>query len=100
MADKELVPCTTMFSNGTEYMWFIEQWCDRCTRFRKGYCRVFRMTEKARYDEKYFPYDQLMDYKKYAGKACKRFTEEKQTRTRHAQQIPGQMEMEMISDDA
>lgn len=44
----KLIPCKTMFSNGTEYQWFLEHQCDQCTRFRKGYCRTFRMMEKAR----------------------------------------------------
>ena len=91
----ELIPCNTMFSNGTEYEWFLEHNCDRCTRFRKGYCRTYRRTEMARFDEKYFPYDDLMDYKGYAGKVCKRFTEEKQTRKNNAKQIDGQIQMEV-----
>lgn len=94
----ELIECKTMFSNATEYMWFIEHNCDRCTRFRKGYCRTYRMTEKARLDEKHFPYSDLMDYKGYAGKVCKRFTTEKSAVVRHMKQIEGQIEMEMMTD--
>lgn len=92
----KLIPCKTMFSNGSEYMWFLEHQCDQCTRFRKGYCRTFRMMEKARWDEKYFPYDDLMDYEKYAGKKCKRFTTEKPVRKGYARKpVPGQVEMEL-----
>lgn len=91
----ELIECKTMFSNGTEYEWFLEHNCFRCVRFRKGYCRTYRMTEKARWDEKYFPYDDLMDYKGYGGKECKRFTTEKQNVVRHKKQIKGQMEMKL-----
>lgn len=89
----EMIECKTMFSNGTEYEWFLENQCFRCTRFRKGYCRTYRMTEKARLDEKYFPYDDLMDYKGYGGKACKRFTTEKLRVVRHVKQVEGQIEM-------
>lgn len=97
MAD-ELVPCTHMFSNGSEYEYFIEKNCENgCTRFRKGYCRVFRMTEKARFDPKYFPYDALMEYEHYAGKYCKRYTTEKPIRTRHQKQIEGQICIEQLS---
>ena len=53
------------------------------------------MTEKARWDEKYFPYDDLMDYKGYGGKECKRFTTEKQKVIRHAKQAEGQIKMEV-----
>ena len=91
----ELIECKTMFSNGTEYEWFLERNCFQCTRFRKGYCRTYRMTEKARWDEKYFPYDDLMDYKGYGGKECKRFTTEKHAVVRHRKQIEGQIEMEV-----
>lgn len=89
----ELIECKTMFSNGTEYEWFLEHQCFRCTRFRKGYCRTYRMTEKARWDEKYFPYDDLMDYKRYGGKECKRFTTEKPAVVRHRKQVEGQVKM-------
>ena len=52
--------------------------------------------EKARWDEKYFPYDDLMDYEKYAGKECKRFTTEKPVRKGYARKpVPGQVEMEL-----
>lgn len=91
----ELVECKHMFSNGSEYEWFIEHNCDRCTRFKKGYCRTFRMTEKARWDEKYFPYSDLMEYEQYAGKVCKRFTTEKPIKKWHRKQIDGQMEMKL-----
>lgn len=91
----ELIKCETMFSNGTEYEWFLETQCFRCTRFRKGYCRTYRMTENARWDEKYFPYDDLMDFKGYGGKACKRFTTEKPKVARNSKQIEGQIKMEI-----
>ena len=94
----KLIECTTMFSNGSEYEWFLEHNCFRCTRFRKGYCRTYRMTEKARWDEKYFPYADLMDYEGYGGKECKRFTDEKQTRVRRPKQLDGQIEMEVTAD--
>ena len=51
------------------------------------------MMEKARWDEKYFPYDALLDYKGYGGKVCKRFTDEKLSRKRNAKQIDGQINL-------
>lgn len=95
----ELIECKTVFSNGTEYEWFLENQCFQCTRFRNGCCRIYRMIEKARWDEKYFPYDDLMDYRKYAGKDCKRFTTEKPKVVRHGKQVEGQMAMEMFKDE-
>lgn len=97
MADG-LVPCTSMFSNGSEYEWFIENNCENgCTRFRKGYCHVFQMTEKARFDPKCFPYDALMEYEHYAGKYCKHFTTAIPTRKRKPKQIEGQICIEQLS---
>ena len=93
MAD--LIECKSVFSNGTEYCWFIEHQCDRCTLYRNGRCRTFRRMEMARLDEKYFPYSDLMDYKEYAGKVCKRFTTEKPGKKWHRHEIKGQMEMEI-----
>lgn len=88
----EQIECKTMFSNGTEYEWFLEHQCFRCARFRKGYCRTYRMTEQARWDEKYFPYDDLMDFKGYGGKTCKRFTTDI-VRNRKQKQVEGQIRM-------
>ena len=91
----ELIECKTMFSNGTEYEWFLEHQCFQCTRFRKGSCRIYRRTEDARFDEKYFPYDDLMDYKGYGGKACKQFTTERPKVIWHRKQMDGQIMMEV-----
>lgn len=57
------------------------------------------MTEKARWDEKYFPYSDLMDYKQYGGKECKRYTTERQTRTHTTKPIAGQIAMEVSGDE-
>lgn len=96
MADG-LVPCTRMFSNGSEYEWFIENNCmNGCTRFRKGYCRIFRMTEKARFDPKYFPYDALLQYERYAGMECKHYTTAIPSRKRKPKLIEGQLTMEQL----
>lgn len=90
-----LQECKHMFSNATEYMWFLEHQCELCTRFRKGYCRTFRMTEKARWDEKYFPYEDLLEHPRYAGKYCKRFTTEKPVKKWQRKQVKGQTQMEL-----
>lgn len=93
-ATETWVKCTTMFSNGTEYEWFIEHYCMKCARYRKGYCRTYRRTEQARWDEKYFPYEDLLDHTRYAGKACKRFTEELPKVERHRKQVEGQVSVD------
>lgn len=89
----ELTECKSVFSNGTEYMWFLENQCERCTRFRNGRCRIYSAIEQARWDENCFPYADLMDYKGYAGKECKRFTTEKPAVQRQRKQIDGQIRM-------
>lgn len=76
MADGDLIPCKRVFSNGTEFEYFIETQCEKCTRFRKGRCRIYNACWKARWDNKYFPFNDLLDYEGYAGKKCKRFTDE------------------------
>ena len=53
---------------------------------------------KARFDEKYFPYDDLLDIKGYAGKVCKRFTDEKLPRA-HRQKPPEQLEGQLTMED-
>lgn len=90
----ETIPCTRMFSNGTEYEWFIETQCANCKRFRKGRCRVYNACEDARFDSSRFPYDDLLDYAEgYAGKLCRHFTDQPIQRTRHETPIDGQMEL-------
>ena len=96
----ELIECTSVFSNGTEYMWFLEHQCERCTRFRNGHCRTYRMIEQARWDEKCFPYADLMDHQKYAGKVCKKFTDEKPVKKWHRHEVEGQTEMECVSNES
>lgn len=89
----DTVPCTRIFSNGTEFEWFIEHNCERCTRFRNGKCKVYRACQLARWDETKFPYEYLLDYASgYAGKECKLFTEEPIKRHRRkVKQIEGQV---------
>ena len=65
-----------MFSNGSEYEWFLDRYCFNCTRFRNWHCRILRKIEMARWiGEKSFPFDDLLDYEVYAGKVCKSFTD-------------------------
>ena len=91
----KLIPCKHPFSNGSEYMWFLENQCGLCTRYRNGRCRVYNRIEDARWDESMFPYDDLLDYEQYAGKACKRFTTEPQKHANHRREIDGQIVMEV-----
>ena len=92
----ELIECKTMFSNGSEYEWFLETQCFKCSRYRQGYCRIYNACEDARFDESRFPYSDLMDFKGYGGKTCKSFTTEKLTR--HRTVLKGQMSMEAEDD--
>ena len=72
------IPCEHIFSNGTEFGWFMETQCWRgCTRYRNDHCRVLNAIYKAMIDEKYFPYDDLLDFEGYGGKCCKHYTTEK-----------------------
>ena len=87
----ETIPCKHMFSNGTEFEWFIETHCEKCKRFRKGLCRVFIACCDARYDSNRFPYDDLLDYASgLGGKACKHFTDKPIERKRNKLPIDGQ----------
>jgi len=53
----------------------------------------------ARFDEKYFPYDDLLDIKGYGGKVCKKFTDEKISRHQRPQkQLEGQISMEEVME--
>lgn len=90
-----------MFSNGTEFEWFIEKQCEKCTKFRKGRCKTFRALCDARFDESRFPYESLLDFAGgYAGKRCKAFTDEPIQRKRHNKPIAGQFTLESEVNDA
>ena len=71
------IPCEHIFSNGTEFMLFMETQCWRgCTRYRNEKCRVLNAIHNAMFEEKYFPYDDLLDFEGYGGKICKHYTTE------------------------
>ncbi len=89
----ELVECTTIFSNGTEYEWFIEHNCESCTRFRNWQCAIIHRIENARFDETLFPYEHLLEYKGYAGKKCKEWSNE--PIKRHRKNVKGQISMDI-----
>ena len=89
----EPVPCTRIFSNGTEFEFFIEIQCAKCFRFRNGKCRIFNACMDARYDASKFPYSDLLEFEHYAGKRCKSFTDKPLERKRRNVQIVGQIEM-------
>ena len=91
----ELVECKHIFSNGSEYMWFLEHNCDNCTRFRNGHCRIYNRLELSRFDESVFPYSDLMEHEQYSGKVCKSFTTEPRTIKRHRKEVEGQTEIEI-----
>ena len=90
----ELIDCTTMFSNGTEYEWFIEHNCESCSRFRNWQCAIVHKLENARFDETQFPYESLWDFKgHYGGKKCKEWSN--QPIKRHRRNVKGQIAMEL-----
>ena len=89
----ETVPCESVFSNGTEFEWFVENQCEKCTRFRNEKCRIFRACCAAMWDISKFPYDDLLDFKGgYAGKLCKNFTKEPIKRSRRVHNPKGQLD--------
>ena len=67
----ELIPCKHIFSNGSEFEWFIETQCMKCKRLRNGKCRIYNACLDAQYDSSKFPYDDLLDY---AGGMAMRLT--------------------------
>jgi hypothetical protein len=86
----ELVPCKHIFSNGTEFEFFIETQCEKCKRFRNGKSKIYNACWEARYDEKKFPFKYLLEYECYAGKRCKMFTDKPIERKRREHIIEGQ----------
>lgn len=88
-------PCKHVFSNGTEYEWFLSNNCYRCTRYRNGKCRVFNALENARWDESLFPFADLAETKITHTKFCIRMTTDKPKRIRNKKQIEGQTEIEV-----
>lgn len=72
------VPCKSMFSNGTEYEFFLERQCFKCKRFRNWHCKILNEIEEARFlGEERIPFDDLMEWDGgFGGKTCKSFTTE------------------------
>lgn len=90
----ELIPCKTMFSNGTECEWFIETQCLKCTKWRQERCKIYRAIQDARIFPDRFPYEYLLDYAGgYAGKRCKEYSDIPKVYKRHDKPIPGQYEL-------
>ena len=91
---QKLIDCTTMFSNGSEYEWFIEHNCESCKRFRNWQCAIVHRLENARFDETQFPYEHLWDFNNgLAGKKCKEWSNE--PIKRHRKNIKGQIAMDI-----
>ena len=90
----EMIPCKTMFSNGTECEWFIETQCLKCTKWRQERCKIYRAIQDARIFPDRFPYEYLLDYAGgYAGKRCKEYSDIPKVYKRHDKPIPGQYEL-------
>lgn len=69
----EWVDCKSPFSNGTEFMLFIEGCC-KCSYYRNSTCKILNKCYEAQFDISKFPYEWLLDHIKYGGKKCKRKT--------------------------
>ena len=96
----EMIPCTSPFSNGTEFEWFIETQCERCTRLRNGQCRVYKACWYAYYgDMDKFPYNDLLEYKQYAGKKCKHWTDKPIEKKRKEHIIKGQISFSELNNE-
>lgn len=92
----EKIPCKSMFSNGTEYMLFLETQCFKCTRYRNGHCRIYNRTQEAMFlGEKVFPFSDLSEWRGLGGKTCNSFTDEPIPRKpRVRKPLKGQMVIE------
>ena len=88
-----LIDCKSVFSNGTEYMWFIEHNCDTCKRFRNWQCSIVHQIENAMLDESLFPYDKLWDFEGCVGKRCKEWSDVPIKRQRR--NVKGQTRMDI-----
>lgn len=90
MADT--IPCERIFSNGSEFEWFIETQCEKCTRFRNEQCRIYRACCAAMWDTSKFPYSDLLDFKDgVGGKLCKSFTTEPIKKKKKVHNCNGQL---------
>lgn len=85
------VPCKTPFSNGTEFQIFLDKCCT-CTKYRNEKCRIIIACYKAMFDQKHFPFDDLLEWENhYGGKFCKHYTTEHRTVRRKPKQTTGQI---------
>lgn len=93
MNTSEWKDCTKIFSNGTEFEFFLGDQCGECKRYRNDHCRILNRCYKAMFDPSVFPYEDLLDHEKYANKRCKHRTTEPVVRKRMRKQFPGQITM-------
>ena len=89
---KEWVECTAPFSNGTEFMLFIDG-CLNCSYYRNSKCKILNKCFEAQHDISKFPYEYLLDHYKYGGKRCKRKTTEQLKRHRKIRDTKNQLKM-------
>lgn len=92
----EWVDCKHLFSNGTEFEWFLDTQCfNGCKLFRNGKCRIYNAICYAMIDKNKFPYDDLLENAKwYAGMKCKSYTTEAH-RSHTRRPIRGQIALEL-----
>ena len=96
----ETIECKHTFSNGTEFEFFQETQCAGCKRYRNDHCKVLNACYRAMWDKDAFPYSDLLDYKGYGGKKCKRRTTDPlTTHKRTRKQISGQMTLDCMIGD-
>ena len=64
------------FSNGTEYMMFLEHYCERCKQ--NSGCSILKRMDIACFDETQFPNEELLEVRDENGKVisyhqCQKF---------------------------
>lgn len=88
----EWVDCKHIFSNGTEFMIFVDQ-CADCSYYRNDHCKILNRCYMAQWDESYFPYEWLLEHVKYGGKRCKRFTTKPLEKHKHINPLQTKLEI-------
>jgi len=100
MVKGKTIPCESIFSNGTDFEWFIEHNCERCKRYRNGRCKVFSACCAAMWDKSKFPYKYLLDYEGYGGKECILFTDKPMKRKKKNRELEGQITFDFNAGDS
>lgn len=66
-------------SNGTEGMWFMSEWCDKCTI--RGICKILSKTMTYDIDDPEYPHQWIRDSEGYPE--CTSFTDSRKPASYH-----------------